>query len=206
MDQLNAWLRALDPRAVDWQQVGDRLASEPAAWPLIAGGVALLLFGRRLYWLALGGLGAAVAVTLASYLHLPTAAGQLIVAVLAAIAGALLAIFAQKLVVSAVGFLTGVAIGAWTTPLLWPDPGLWLLAIAAVTGVLGLLIAGRLFEALLILATSGSGAWLIVHALIVDAVPQLGPRRIPAFIVLMLVGLIAQTRRPGKKRRPDPED
>lgn len=203
MDELESWLRSLDPRAVDWQELGARLGAEPAAWPLIAGGAALIFFGRRLYWLALGGLGAAVAVILAAHLELPTPEGRLIVAVLAAVAGALVAVFAQRLVVSAIGFLTGVAAGAWATPLVWPDSGLWLLLIVFFTGLIGLLIAGRLFEGLLIVATSAAGAWLVVEAL-----PQLGPQRVLVFAVLVIVGVVAQTRRGsrgGKKRESKPE-
>ncbi|MEO1367208.1 MAG: hypothetical protein AAFX50_08515, partial [Acidobacteriota bacterium] len=172
--------------------------AEPAAWPLIAGGIALVLFGKRLYWFALAGLGAAVAVTAAAYLEMPTAEGRLVVAVIAAVAGALLAIFAQRLVVSALGFMSGAAVSAWATPLVWPDAGLWLLAIAFGGGLIGVLFSGRLFDGLLIVATSAAGAWLIAQA-----VP--GAPLVPVAFTAFMVGLVAQsrTRRRRKRREED---
>lgn len=194
-------LQHLDPRGVDWAGALHRLQAEPAAWPVILGGLALLLFGKRLYWLALAGLGAALAVTGAAYLNLPTAEGRLVVALIAAVAGALVAVFAQRLVVSALGFLSGAALGAWATPLVWPEAGLWLLAIAFGGGLIGVLFSGRLFDALLIVATSAAGAWLIAQAL-----PQLGAPQGPVFAVAFLLGLIAQSRSKRRRRRRPKDD
>ncbi|MEM6796731.1 MAG: hypothetical protein AAF725_22350 [Acidobacteriota bacterium] len=167
------------------------IAIEPAALPLLLGGAALLLFGRRLYWLAVGGLGAALAVTLAGHLALASPEARLLLAAAAAVVGAILALTAQRLVVSAVGFLTGAAFGVWLTPLIWPAAadGLWLIAAAVLAGLLGLLLASKVFEGLLIVGTSAAGAWLIL-----DAVPQLAPYQAWALPLGVALGVALQSR------------
>ena len=62
---------------------------------LLVAGLALLIFGKRLYWLAVGALGASLAVALATLLSQTLDPElRLIVAVVAGLAGALFALAA----------------------------------------------------------------------------------------------------------------
>jgi len=88
----------------------------PEQWLTLIAGLALLIFGKRLYWLAVGGLGAFLAIWLAQQM------GQtldpelrLVVTVVAGLAGALFAIMAQKMAINAAGVLLGGLIVGWIT-------------------------------------------------------------------------------------------
>ena len=76
-------------------------------------GAAILLFGRKLFWLFVAALGFAVGVEIAAYfMREPPAWLTLIVALGCGVAGALLAILLQKLAIAVAGFIAGGRI-AW---------------------------------------------------------------------------------------------
>src|SRR5438552_18405709 len=81
-------------------------ASIPILSALI--GAAVLLFGRKLFWLCVAAIGFAAGVTLASHIvSEPSAVLQLTFAILLGFIGALLALFLQKLAIALAGFLAG---------------------------------------------------------------------------------------------------
>lgn len=137
----------------------------------IIAGIALLIFGRRLYWLAVAGLGAFVAIWLTLQL------GQALepqvrlgIAALAGLVGAIFAIGAQKMALNFAGALLGALLCGWVTwvvhtDLLLKDPSAWPLAAAIIGAFLGLLFAQKLFNATLIVVSSGVGALLLVQGL-----------------------------------------
>lgn len=157
-------------------------------------GAFLLVFGRRLFWLALAGLGFAVAHHFAqANLLFGDAQTRLVVSLLIGLAGGLFAVMAQKLAIG----VAGLVLGGWGALVLIqefaPDLGLVGLLLVALGGALGLVFASRLFRAALIVVTSAVGAVLILRPLELD--PQV---EIAAWIVLALVGVVTQV---GKKRR-----
>src|SRR5438874_8480434 len=131
-------------------------------------GAALLLFGRRLFWLFIGAAGFAAG--LEAEMHLFQAHQEqpgwvtLLVALLLGMIGILLAIFLQKLAISIGGFVGGAyltlfflhGVGEWNSHV--PAPGLWLAVI--VGGIVGTVLMLILFKWTLIVLSSVLGAVL----------------------------------------------
>ncbi len=158
----------------------------------IAVGVALLTYGRKLFWLALGAVGFAGGIWLAAHLpELGSTGLGLGLSFLIGILGAGLAVLAQRMAIGLGGFCIGGALTYWsaawlTVPTGWqPGPWLW---IAAIFGaVFGTLFAAALFEASLLALTSLFGALLVAKASHVGP-----PHESWLFLILLCAGVIAQ--------------
>src|SRR3954447_23476933 len=125
-------------------------------------GVAILLFGRKLFWLFVAALGFAVGLEIAAYfMKEPPQWMTLLVALGCGVIGALLAILLQKIAIAIAGFIAGGRIA-------------WALAAAffvdhahyrGITFVIGVIAGAWLLHALLgwvlILLSSIEGAHLI---------------------------------------------
>ena len=167
-------------------------------------GVVLLLFGRRLYWVFVAGIGFVTGLALAPDL-LP---GQpewliLLAALVAAIVGAIIAIFAQKLTIGLIGFVAGGGVGlqlARKMGMVGEGTG-WIAYLIA--GIVGLVLMLVLFDWALILLSSLAGANLIVTGVAARAhLPQ--ETWFLALIALALVGVVVQaglSRRWGRATR-----
>lgn len=162
------------------------LTPETPLFTLLAG-LALLLVGRRLFWLFVGLVG--FYTVYRWFEPYPAAAPTLrwVLAVLAGIVGIVLAIFVQKVAVALAGFFAG---GWFALQFL----GLSLghargtdLVIFVVAGVIAAILALALFNFALIVLSSLAGADLIVEALR----PGPGLARI-ALIGLAVVGIAVQ--------------
>lgn len=182
------------------------LQLSPFEWLQIALGVVLLVVGRRFFWLALAGLGFAAGLYLADQLvSASNPETRLIVALVAGLVGGFVALAAQKLAVGAAGFI----LGAWGTAEVLgrfgtqsfreaglSDLGFWIIPLAFVGGLIGLLVAGKLFSAVLVLASSWAGASLVVGPL------ELATSwRTWTWIGLVVAGIVIQTGL-GSGRRP----
>jgi hypothetical protein len=159
-------------------------------WATAVVGVLLLAFGRRLYWLFVGGIGFVVGFSLASRLtdHRPGLT-PLLIGLGAGLLGVVLALLLQKLAVVVAGLLAGAWLGVEVWPLLAPgslrDP--WLPAL--VGAVVGALLAITLFDAVLVVLSSLVGAALLARLF--------GRRPAMQAIVLLLLallGIVLQTR------------
>lgn len=135
------------------------------AMPEILIGVALLILGRKLYWLFVGAVGFVGGMMLATWLlgEQPTWA-ILTIALTSGLLGAILALFLQQLAVGLAGF-----IGGWYITLTlmeameWqPRPLAWVPLV--IGGIIGLVLVLTLFDWSLILLSSLLGADLIVQA------------------------------------------
>ena len=126
---------------------------------------------------------------------------ELGVSFLLGILGAFLTVAAQRVAVSLGGFFIGGALaywsGAWLTlPLDW-QPGAWLWVVAIFGAIFGSMFAAVLFEASLLALTSLFGALLIAKASHVGA-----PHEGWLFLLLMGIGVIAQTGQQPATARP----
>jgi hypothetical protein len=164
-------------------QLPDLAALPAATGPIlsVALGIALVLVGRRLFWLAVGLAGFAAGLYAAQrLLDLQPWWLQLAAASLVGLFGALLAVFLQRLMVGFAGF----AAGGWLAIELWRLTGqgtgglAWIFFFLA--GVAAAILAMLLFEYALMAVTSLAGAALIVGA------TRLGPPE-----ALILTALIA---------------
>lgn len=177
-------------------------------------GAVLLLAGRRLFWFSLGLAGFAIGLAAMSYVDFPPSAPPWTPYAAAAVFGLLgflLAIFVQRFVVGAVGFIAGGLAAIWLAATFeWPVE-LWLTQLGLappVAGTWGWLLlffiggaalaalAGYLFEAALIVLSSLGGALLVVA--VTDFDPQIDLVLLPA---LALLGMLAQAGTFGRSKR-----
>ncbi len=155
-------------------------------------GLALLAAGRKLFWLFVGVVGFALGYNLAEqlstqYLHGGAQGGVLVFAIVLAVAGALLAVFLEKLAVSAAGFLLGGYLAIQTIG--HPEAGvnLPLLALFVAGGIIGALLVALVFNWALIILTSLTGALLILSDL-----PIRNALATVLFVALAVVGMAIQ--------------
>ena len=162
-------------------------------------GVALLILGRRLFWLFVGAVGFWIGFNLATQIFsTDSQVVILLLSLLAGVIGALLAVFLQRLSVSVAGFLAG----GYTTVILVRQLGMsggdfaWVPFVLG--GLLGAILLAVLFDWALIALSSLAGAVLIAQAL----QPAEGPGlNMVLFVILLLVGLLIQA---GLRRRAEP--
>jgi hypothetical protein len=137
---------------------------------LLVAGTLLMLWGRQLFWLAVAAVGAVLAGDLA--LRIPALAqGELrwLAPLLAAVAGALLAVFLQRVAIALTGFLGGAGAAWWSVtanllPLSAEQDRLAVVALVLAAGALGAFLAGWLFTGALAVLSSLAGALLVVRA------------------------------------------
>ncbi len=167
-------------------------------------GTAMLLLGRRLFWIFVGGTGFVLGALLAAKL-LNGRADWVFLAVAAGggLLGALIAIWAQKFAVGLAGFLAAGYLAHTVALAFTPDPGAWI--AFAVGGIVGSLLLLALFDWTLIALSSLLGA-----ALIAQHIPWPEPLPFIAFVVLLGLGIAIQSRsvrrgRPPKESKPKSE-
>jgi hypothetical protein len=165
-------------------------------------GLALLLFGRRLYWVFVAGIGFVTGLEFAPEI-LP---GQpdwviLLAALVAALVGALLAVMAQAFVIGLIGFAAGGSVGLRFVHALGSagDTPTWIIFLLA--GIVGVLLMVWLFKWALIVLSSLAGASLVVAGL----APRLSLSHEHAFfVVIAVVGIIFQACLSGEWPRRAP--
>jgi len=160
-------------------------------------GLAALIFGRKLFWLFMGvvGFAAGIDVTARFLAGMPQWSISL-VAVLAGIAGALLALFFQRLAIVVAGFVGGgyvlmnaLNLSGWQAP-----PLSWLLFV--IGGIIGALLLYFLFDWTLIFLSSVVGASLMIRA-----IPMNPAITGVLFLGLFITGFLIQAKMMGRRNR-----
>lgn len=153
-------------------------------------GLSVLLAGRKLFWLFVGGVG--------FFIGLEAAAGMLqgqpywvvlLVALAAGVLGCVLAIFYQGVAIALAGFLSGGVLVAAVLNAFGVEPGPALYIAAFFGGILGAVLTALVFSWALIFLSSLLGAALILRALPLPPAVDL-----IAGVVLFVVGFLVQTR------------
>jgi hypothetical protein len=157
----------------------------------IAVGSALLLLGRRLFWVFVGSVGFAAGWMLATgYLGGQSQMGALILALACGFLGAILAFFLQRIAVTAAGFLAGIYLISHFLPMIEQATGWvpWIILLAG--GILTAILVLLLFDwALIILSSLLGAAFLILET------THLAPGvSIILFLLLFVAGVAIQTR------------
>src|SRR3954447_14888250 len=125
-------------------------------------GVAILLFGRKLFWLFVAALGFAVGLEIAAYfMKDPPQWMMLLVALGCGVIGALLAILLQKVAIAVAGFIAGGRIAWQLAAAFFVDHQHYRGITFVIGGILGALLLLALFDWVLILLSSIEGAHLI---------------------------------------------
>ena len=148
-------------------------------------GIALLIAGRRLFWLFVGALGFIVGFALATQFF--ASQSELVILAISlgvGLLGALLAVFLQQLAIGVAGFVAG----GYGLLLLLDVIGLrlgiptWIPFV--VGGIIGAALLASLFDWALIVLSSLTGAGLVLEAIKAEA--WLG---IVIFAILFFIGL-----------------
>lgn len=163
-------------------------------------GLALLLAGRKLFWLAVATIGFIAGIKLtALYLEVPSESTLILISIAVGLLSALAAIVIQKIAVGLAGFLAG-AYGAFIgMQKLGIDLGNLSWAPVLVFGMVGVILAALVFDWALILLSSLVGAYVIVSSFGWSFSVQ-GP----VFVALSLIGVVIQAQS-KKKKRPQKE-
>lgn len=153
-------------------------------------GLAILILGRQLFWLFVGGVGFLIGLQFAPQV----VAGQpdwviILVALGLGLLGALLAIIVQRFAVGLAGFLGGGAVAVSLFETVGAPTGGFALLPFLVGGIIGAMLVAALFDWAIIILSSFVGANLVVQGLPIDPPLALG-----LFALLLVVGIVAQAR------------
>ena len=151
-------------------------------------GVALLLFGRKLFWLFVAALGFAIGLQLAPHLSQnPPVWLSLLLSLGLGLAGILLALLLQKLAIALGGFLAGGSIAVALAAAFLTNSAHYSAITFVIGGIIGALLLVALFDWALIVFSAIEGARLITGSL---HLPSTGTTII--LVVLALFGIIVQ--------------
>ncbi len=158
-------------------------------------GVALLLAGRKVFWLFVAGAGFVTGLSLASRLVRGPDWLTLLIGLGIGFLVALLAVFAQHFAIGLASFLAGGYVAMQFLPLLNLDHG-WLPWLAFLLGgVIGAALVGAFLDWALVILSSLAGASLIVQAF--DLHRGLG---FLVFALLAALGISIQARELQKEK------
>jgi len=175
----------LGPLAVDTWGQGVALAI----------GIALLVAGRRLVWLALAAAGLVAGVVIGNQLWTADSVWLTLgLALAGGLVGAWLAVALPRAAVAVLGLVLGVVAGLELATLLgvggWMS---WLVGL--VLGLVASLVAARVLELALVVLTAGAGAALLVAATGLDPAAEAA-----LFVGAWIVGSLIQGRRRHRRR------
>ncbi len=154
-------------------------------------GIVILVWGRKLFWLTIGGVGFITGLILVfSLLEEQPAWIMLAAAFGVGAIGAILAILLQQVAVLIAGFLMGAYLTSWLLPLfdLQLETWLWLI-IVIIGGVIGSALVSALFEWALVVLSSLVGTTMIVQVTNFRPLITAG-----LFIILLIIGFAAQSK------------
>jgi Domain of unknown function (DUF4203) len=160
--------------------------SIPVASALL--GAIILFFGRKLFWLCVAAVGFAAGLEVAPHLlRNPSALFALMLALVLGLAGALLAVFLQKIAIGVVGFLTGGKLATAIASAFFVQHANYFGITFLIGGIIGALLLLSLFDWALIILSSVVGAHLLQGAI---ALPPSGSAIL--FVVLAVAGVVVQ--------------
>jgi len=169
-------------------------------WINILAGLAVLFFGRRLFWLFVGCIGFIVGFELAGN----ALAGQtewliLSIAVAVGLISAIASIFLQRIFIVVAGFFAGAYSLSTFVPAalhLRDNVAMWI--AFAVGGAFGAILTATLMDPALIVMSSLAGATAISQNVPLDP-----SARTLLFVVLLVLGVTVQTRQYVRETKPE---
>lgn len=153
---------------------------------IILGG-ALLVAGRKLFWLFVGAAGFVTGMQLATRFSQSSEGLAIIIGLVIGLIFALLAIFLQRIAIAIAGFLAGGYILTVLAGMLGLDAGAFVWIVYVIGGIIGVILVSLLFDWALITLSSLAGASLVVQGLF----PQNATGGL-IFIILFIIGVVIQ--------------
>ncbi len=151
-------------------------------------GIALLLFGRKLFWLFVAALGFAIGLQLAPYFSQnPPLWLSLLLSLGLGLLGALIALLLQKVAIGIAGFLVGGRVAVAIAAAFLTNYAHYSAITFVIGGILGAILLLALFDWALIIFSSIEGARLIADAV---HLPNTGTSIL--LVVLAVFGIIVQ--------------
>jgi hypothetical protein len=150
-------------------------------------GVALLVAGRKLFWLFVGAAGFVTGMQLATQFWQGPELLAIIIGLVVGVIFALLAIFLQSVAIGIAGFLAGGYILTVLAGMMGLNQGAFSWIVYIIGGIIGVLLVIFLFDWAIITLSSLAGASLITQALLLPS--GLGG---VIFIALVIVGVVIQ--------------
>jgi hypothetical protein len=160
-------------------------------------GVALLFFGRKLFWLFVAAIGFAAGMEIAPQIT-PSPIFVLVIALGLGVLGAILSIVIQKFAIAVAGFIAGGRLAIGLSAAFYMNHAEYSRIIFLIGGILGAILLLSLFDWALILLTSVEGAHLISSMIVL---PQVGCTIV--LIVLIVIGVVAQSAMLRRFRRSE---
>src|SRR5687768_2952664 len=153
-------------------------------------GVALLVAGRKLFWLFVGAAGFVTGMQLATQFWQGPELLAIIIGLLVGVIFTLLAIFLQGVAIGIAGFLAGGYILTVLAAMIGLNQGGFSWIVYLMGGIIGFLLVIFLFDWAIIALSSLAGASLITQALLLPS--GIGG---VIFLVLVIVGILIQDRK-----------
>ena len=150
-------------------------------------GIALLVAGRKLFWLFVGAAGFVTGMQLATQFWQGPELLAIIIGLVVGVIFALLAIFLQSVAIGIAGFLAGGYILTVLAGMIGLDQGAFSWIVYIMGGIIGVLLVIFLFDWAIITLSSLAGASLITQALLLPS--GIGG---VIFIALVIVGVVIQ--------------
>jgi hypothetical protein len=151
-------------------------------------GIAILFFGRKLFWLTVAAVGFAVGVEIAPLLvNESSSLLALLIALVLGILGALLALFLQKVAIAVLGFFAGGKLATAIAAAFFVHYAQYSTINFVIGGIIGAILLLAVFGWALIVVSSFIGAYLIQSAIVL---PPTGSTLV--FIGLAILGIFVQ--------------
>jgi hypothetical protein len=153
---------------------------------LILGG-ALLIAGRKLFWLFVGAAGFIAGLQLATQFWRGPEILAIVIGLVVGVIFAVLAIFLQGVAIGVAGFLAGGYILTVVAGMIGLNQGAFSWIIYLIGGIIGVLLVIFLFDWAIITLSSLAGASLITQAIVLPA----GIAGV-VFLALVIIGVVIQ--------------
>ena len=150
-------------------------------------GIALLVAGRKLFWLFVGAAGFVTGMQLATQFWQGPELLAIVIGLVVGVIFALLAIFLQSVAIGIAGFLAGGYILTVLAGMIGLNQGAFSWIVYIIGGIIGVLLVIYLFDWAIITLSSLAGASLITQAFLLPS--GIGG---VIFIVLVIVGVVIQ--------------
>ncbi len=150
-------------------------------------GAALLIAGRKLFWLFVGAAGFIAGMQLATQFWQGPEILAIIIGLVVGVIFAFLAIFLQGVAIGVAGFLAGGYILTVLAGMIGLDQGAFSWIVYLIGGIIGVLLVIFLFDWAIITLSSLAGASLITQALVLPS--GIGG---VIFLALVIVGVVIQ--------------